>query len=240
MSARGADPAVHLAPLSSQVLSSVKRKLGAVPVAATGARVKHLLIATGNQHKTGEIRTMLGPAWQVTDLTSHPELTAAEETGTTFEANAALKALHISAALPELLVLSDDSGIEVDLLDREPGVYSARYAGPEATDADNREKLKREMKAKIEQGALPPYTGRFRCAMVLARTGDVLGTFDGAVEGTLLLEEEGEGGFGYDPLFVPEGHEHSFGVLPAEVKHGLSHRARALARVVAWLRNNPS
>ncbi|MEZ0275304.1 MAG: RdgB/HAM1 family non-canonical purine NTP pyrophosphatase, partial [Roseimicrobium sp.] len=197
-----------------------------------------LLISTGNRHKTDEIRSMLGAGWAVTDLTAHPEITAAEETGDTFEENAKLKALHLSAALPDLLVLSDDSGLEVDALGGAPGVYSARYAGVTATDADNREKLKLSLREKLAEGAGPPFTARFRCCMVLARGGESLGTFDGAVEGTLLLEEEGGGGFGYDPLFVPDGHNQSFGVLPSEVKNGLSHRARALAKVKAWLDNH--
>lgn len=197
--------------------------------------MNRLLIATGNRHKTEEIRAILGPAWHVDDLSAHPEVTAAEETGTTFEVNASLKALHLSAAVPDALVLSDDSGIEVDALGGEPGVYSARYAGPEATDADNREKLKAALSQKLAEDPATPRTGRFRCCMVLARAGEVLGVFDGSVEGSLLLQEEGAGGFGYDPLFVPEGHAHSFGVLPAEVKHGLSHRGRALAKVVSWL-----
>ncbi len=197
--------------------------------------VKHLLIATGNRHKTEEIRAMLGEDWDVTDLSAHPEIVPAEETGTTFEENATLKALHLSASLPAVLVLSDDSGIEVDVLDGEPGVCSARYAGPGATDADNRVKLKAALREKLAGGAAMPFTGRFRCCMVLARAGAVLALFNGAVEGTVRLEEEGSGGFGYDPLFVPDGHGHSFGVLPGEVKHSLSHRGRALAQVLAWL-----
>ena len=200
--------------------------------------MNQLLISTGNRHKTDEIRSMLGAGWAVTDLTAHPEITAAEETGETFEENAKLKALHLSAALPDLLVLSDDSGLEVDALGGAPGVYSARYAGVTATDADNREKLKLSLREKLAEGAAPPFTARFRCCMVLARAGEALGAFDGAVEGTLLLEEEGGGGFGYDPLFVPDGHNQSFGVLPSEVKNGLSHRARALAKVKAWLDNH--
>jgi XTP/dITP diphosphohydrolase len=197
--------------------------------------VNQLLISTGNRHKTDEIRSMLGAGWSVTDLTAHPEITPAEETGDTFEENAKLKALHLSSAFPDLLVLSDDSGLEVDAIGGAPGVYSARYAGVTATDADNREKLKLALRDELAEGAGPPFTARFRCCMVLARGGQALGTFDGAVEGTLLLEEEGQGGFGYDPLFVPEGHGRSFGVLPAEVKNGLSHRARALAKVKAWI-----
>lgn len=200
--------------------------------------MKRLLIATGNKHKTGEIRAMLGDGWCVEDLTAHPGLTAAEETGDTFESNATLKALHISAAVPDVLVLSDDSGLEVDALGLAPGVRSARYAGEKATDADNRARLKRELAAITLTGARPPFTGRFRCCMALARNAESLGVFTGSVEGTLLQEEEGAGGFGYDALFVPRGHDASFGVLPSEVKNTLSHRARALEKVVAWLRQH--
>ncbi len=179
---------------------------------------------------------MLGQGWEVEDLSSLPGLAAAEETGETFEANATLKALHVSAAAPEALVLSDDSGLEVDALGGQPGVWSARYAGVNATDADNREKMKHELAGVISRGAPPPFTGRFRCVMVLAQGGNALGSFSGAVEGTLLTHEQGEGGFGYDPLFVPTGYDVSFGVLPAEVKNRLSHRAQALKQVIEWLK----
>jgi XTP/dITP diphosphohydrolase len=201
-----------------------------------GGIVKDLLIATGNSHKTEEIRSMLGAGWEVKDLTAHPDLPAAEETGDTFDANAKLKALHISAALPEVLVLSDDSGLEVDALGGAPGVRSARYAGESASDADNRAKLKRELADATARGKRAPFTGRFRCCMALAEKGELLGTFSGSVEGTLLTKEEGTGGFGYDALFVPRGYDASFGVLPSEVKNKLSHRTRALEKVVAWLR----
>lgn len=202
--------------------------------------MKRLLIATGNRHKTEEIRAMLGAAWEVEDLTAHPALTPAEETGGTFEANATLKAVHVSAAVPDVLVLSDDSGLEVDVLGCAPGVLSARYAGEKATDADNRAKLKRELADVGARGLRPPFTGRFRCVMALAWNSTALGVFSGAVEGTLLQQEEGSGGFGYDALFVPRGYEASFGVLLPEVKNTLSHRARALEKVVAWLREHGS
>lgn len=195
--------------------------------------MKHLLVATGNKHKTEEIRAILGAEWTVEDLTAHPELTAAKETGDTFEANAGLKAVHISAAVRSVLVLSDDSGLEVDALGRAPGVWSARYAGEKATDADNRAKLKQELGAAIAGGASPPFAGRFRCVMALAKDGELLNTYSGAVEGRLLTEEQGSGGFGYDALFVPDGFNESFGVLPPETKNTLSHRARALMKVMA-------
>lgn len=178
---------------------------------------------------------MLGVGWLIEDLSSHPHLPQPEETGATFAENAAIKALAASWALPGMLVLSDDSGLEVDALGGAPGVTSARYAGVGASDADNRGKLKDELDRLSLQGAAQPYTGRFRCCMCLARDGVVLGAFDGAVEGRLLLNEEGAGGFGYDPLFVPDGFENSFGVLPSETKNQLSHRARALAKVAARL-----
>lgn len=176
---------------------------------------------------------MLGRDFRVEDLRDHPGLPTPEETGLTFADNAKIKALAASAALPGVMVLSDDSGLEVDVLGGAPGVRSARFAGPGASDAGNRERLKRELEGVPTDDRL---TGRFRCCMVLALNEQVLGVFDGAVEGRLLRSEEGAGGFGYDALFVPDGHEHSFGVLPAETKNALSHRARALAEVVSWLR----
>jgi XTP/dITP diphosphohydrolase len=195
--------------------------------------MKRLLIATTNAHKTQEIRAMLGAGWDVSDLRAHPALPVPDETGDTFEANAIIKAESASAALPDLLVLSDDSGLEVDALGGDPGVRSARYAGESATDADNRERLKAEL-GKIAQPA-EGFRGRFQCSMAVARGGRALKTFHGAVEGRLVRVEEGEGGFGYDPLFIPDGYDHTFGVLPADLKNRLSHRSRALAQVVDWL-----
>jgi XTP/dITP diphosphohydrolase len=192
-----------------------------------------LLIATSNAHKTAEIQSMLGAQWQVTDMRAHPGLVLPEETGDTFEANAIIKAESASVALPEMLVLSDDSGLVVDALGGQPGVKSARYAGESATDEDHREKLKLALFDKTA-----PLTGRFRCCMAVARGGKSLQTFSGAVEGCLVLEERGEGGFGYDALFVPDGFEKTFGELSSETKNGLSHRARALAQVVEWLAQN--
>jgi XTP/dITP diphosphohydrolase len=195
--------------------------------------MKHLLIATSNAHKTQEIRAMLGAGWDVADLRAHPALPVPEETGDTFEANAIIKAESASAALPDVLVLSDDSGLEVDALGGDPGVRSARYAGEDATDADNRERLKAEL-GNIAEPA-EGFRGRFRCCMAVARGGRTLKTFHGTVEGRLIGLEEGAGGFGYDPLFIPDGHDHTFGVLPADLKNRLSHRSRALSQVVEWL-----
>jgi XTP/dITP diphosphohydrolase len=195
---------------------------------------RSLLVATSNAHKTEEIAAMLGVGWRVDDLRTHPRLTSPEEDGDTFEANACIKAEAASAALPGVLVLSDDSGLEVDALGKAPGVTSARYAGAGASNADNRARLKVEMQSIGVRSS----TARFRCCMALARDGVSLATFSGAVEGRVIDEERGEGGFGYDSMFIPDGFEDTFGVLSAQVKNGLSHRARALAQVIEWLRVN--
>jgi len=195
-----------------------------------------LLVATSNAHKTQEIAAMLGDRWQVHSLRAYPGVTLPEETGTTFEANAILKALGASATLPGLLILADDSGLEVDALNGEPGVWSARYAGEGATDADNRQKLKAALGA-LEQPSTG-FTGRFRCSLALVKDEQVLHVTQGAVEGHLRLEEQGAGGFGYDALFQPVGYEDTFGVLSPEVKNSLSHRARAMAEMQTWLTEN--
>lgn len=187
-----------------------------------------LLVATGNSHKTGEIRTLLGSGYAVSDLKAHPDLPEVEETGATFLENATLKAVEISKQVRGL-VLSDDSGLEVDALDGEPGVYSARYAGQAGNDAANNAKLLQAMEGVENR------TARFRCVMVIAEDGDVLASFDGTVEGRVLGELRGEGGFGYDPLFVPEGYEQTFAELGANIKNQLSHRARALEKAARWL-----
>lgn len=201
--------------------------------------MRTLLFATTNAHKTEEMRAMLGAGWEVVNLRSQPQLPVPDETGDTFEENAIIKALAASSALPGWLVLADDSGLEVDALDGQPGVRSARYAGPEATDADNRARLLQALRPLADDPESARFTARFRCCLALARDGVVLCTHAGAVEGHLQTAESGQGGFGYDPLFIPEGHTSTFGVLPAEVKNRLSHRARALAALVEWLRTHP-
>ncbi len=185
-----------------------------------------LVFATSNAHKTEEVAAILGEEWQVEDLRAHPGVTLDEETGDTFEANAIIKAVSGSRGAPGMLVLADDSGLEVDALGGAPGVRSARYAGETANATDNRAKLKTEL-AKLPQDIR--FTGRFQCCMVLAKDGEVLHVTSGSVEGRLLTEEVGAGGFGYDALFIPDGFAETFGVLPADTKNQLSHRARALA-----------
>jgi XTP/dITP diphosphohydrolase len=192
---------------------------------------KRLVVATRNVHKVEEIRAILTD-YEVCDLSVISDPPIVEETGTTFLANATLKALAISE-LTDALVLSDDSGLEVDALGGDPGVFSSRYGGEDGNDALNNAKLLRELEEESNRRA------RFRCVIVLARSGESLADFSGAVEGLILkAAQEGEGGFGYDPLFVPDGHEESFARLGEEVKNTMSHRARALDGVKGWLGEN--
>jgi XTP/dITP diphosphohydrolase len=190
-----------------------------------------LLIATKNSHKTAEFAAML-PGWEVSDLNAHLDIAAPEETAATFAGNAAIKALAASARF-DGLVLADDSGLEVDALRGAPGVRSARYAGANATDADNRAKLLHELNATGARGK--DRTARFRCALAVAESGMICATFDGTVEGVIIHAERGEGGFGYDALFIPDGHCETFAQLSATVKNDLSHRARATLQARAWL-----
>ena len=187
-----------------------------------------LIVATRNAHKTAEIRAMLAASHEVVDMSSFPEAPAIEETGVTFLENARLKALGVSRVIGGI-VLSDDSGLEVDALHGSPGAWSSSYGGVEGDHARNNARLLREMEGKTDRAA------RFRCTMVLAQGGEELAHFTGAVEGRIIGEPRGTEGFGYGPLFVPDGHKHTFAELGEDVKNTLSHRARALAQVIEWL-----
>src|SRR6478735_4023755 len=187
-----------------------------------------LILATRNAHKTAEIRAMIGDRFEVLDATAFPDFPEIEETGTTFLENARLKAEGISRRIGGW-VLSDDSGLEVDALDGAPGVWSSSYGGEEGNHAKNNVRLLAEMAGKSDRAA------RFRCTMVLARDGKEQANFSGAVEGRLVDAQHGTGGFGYDPLFIPEGHERTFAELGDEIKNTLSHRSRALVQVVEFL-----
>jgi XTP/dITP diphosphohydrolase len=190
---------------------------------------KTLLVSTRNAHKVGEIREILGSTFEVLDLSTIAVVGEVEETGVTFEENATLKALAVSGHF-DGWVIADDSGLEVYALDGAPGVWSARFSGPGATDASNRALLLE----KLEGVRGKERSARFRCVIVLARAGRKFAAFSGSVEGVVINQEKGAGGFGYDPLFVPEGHCETFAQLGADVKNALSHRARALAGLLAW------
>jgi len=195
--------------------------------------VIELVVATRNTHKTCEIQHILGPEFRVRDLGAHPEVPEIVENGISFEENAKLKALTASKQLPAL-VIADDSGLEVDALDGAPGIYSARYAGTNATDTDKIDKLLRELVRVRATG--DRRRARFRCVMALARNGDILETFEGIVEGRIADNVRGVSGFGYDPIFVPDGFEQTFGELPADVKNAISHRAKAVHALADRLR----
>lgn len=183
-----------------------------------------LTLASRNRHKAEEIAAILPPHFTVKTLADYPELPEIEETGTTFAANAALKACGISALIPGW-VLADDSGLCVDALGGAPGVYSARYAGEHGNDAANNAKLLADL------AALPAdtsRTARFMCAICLAEQGIIKTEVCGKVEGCIATTPSGTNGFGYDPLFIPNGYSCTMAELSAEVKNTISHRADAL------------
>jgi XTP/dITP diphosphohydrolase len=194
--------------------------------------VHPLLLATRNCHKTREFAEILGDEFIVRDLAAEAELPALEETGSTFAENATLKAVATSQHFPGMIV-ADDSGLEVDALNGAPGVYSARYAGCGASDKQNVAKLLADLD---KSASSPPYAARFRCVLTLAREGEVLGTFEGIVEGTIVAAPRGSDGFGYDPVFQPIGSTQTFAELPSAEKNRISHRGRAIQSLLAGLR----
>ena len=197
--------------------------------------INRLVIATGNTHKTEEIRKLLDPFIEtIEDLQSYPEIGEIAETGLTFEDNAAIKAIAVGNYLGNSsLVLSDDSGLEVKALEGQPGVFSARYAGENASDSQNRKKLLKELKKKDPNQS--DWSASFRCVMVLVRGSRRLAKFEGSVHGTISGVEKGDKGFGYDSIFIPEGFQNSFAELPLEIKNSMSHRGRALSDLKSWL-----
>ena len=191
-----------------------------------------LLVATRNAHKTEEIQRILGPQFNVTDLAAHPEIPHIAESGTTFQENAILKAVAVSKRMPGF-VIADDSGLEVEALGGAPGVHSARYAGMNATDQEKTDKLLEEL---TRVGATKnARRARFRCVLALACKGNVLGAFEGIIEGQIADRPHGSHGFGYDPIFMPEGFQQTFGELAPAEKNQLSHRARALEKLCTFL-----
>jgi XTP/dITP diphosphohydrolase len=191
-----------------------------------------LILATRNPHKSREFAQILGSAFALEDLRGHPEIGEIVEDGATFEENARLKAITVSRQLPGL-VLSDDSGLEVDSLGGAPGVFSARYAGAGASDEANRQKLLAEL---AERGPDAARTARFHCALALARDGRVLAIYEGSVVGEIVRQACGAAGFGYDPLFQPNEFAETFAELPAATKNSISHRGRAVAKMKQFFR----
>jgi XTP/dITP diphosphohydrolase len=220
-----------------------------------------LLIATRNAHKVGEIQAILGAGFRCLTLKEFPDAPGVVEDADTFAGNATKKAVELAKWLKEKhptsniqhptsnFVLADDSGLEVDALGGAPGVHSARFAALDkmenSHDADNNVKLLRLLK----DVPLEKRTGRFHCVIALVPVPDgkvesaspvcyadefEAWTFDGACEGRIQFSPSGQGGFGYDPLFVPDGFTQSFAELGEDVKNNLSHRANALAKLKAF------
>jgi XTP/dITP diphosphohydrolase len=189
-----------------------------------------LLLATRNANKTREFRELLGEDFDVHDLSFFDEMAIPKENGRTFEENAIVKAVAASQDRRvqdrHLLVVADDSGLEVDALGGAPGILSARYAGETASDKENIEKLLSELARR--NAPLDQRSARFRCVIALARESELLGKFEGVVEGLIVDLPRGSLGFGYDPIFVPNGFDKTFGELPIELKNRISHRARAI------------
>jgi XTP/dITP diphosphohydrolase len=196
--------------------------------------MKTIYLASGNAHKLHELQSSLDQAGLPVKV-SGPDVIGGmpevEETESTFEGNALLKAHGLKEVGPrDGWFLADDSGIEIDALDGRPGVISARYAGLECDDEKNNDKVLEEMKDVPEQDR----TCRFRCVLALVGEG-IEETFSGACEGKLLFERQGTGGFGYDPLFLPDESDSTFAEISLDEKAKISHRARALTKLIDWL-----
>ena len=190
--------------------------------------MKKLIFATHNQNKVNEVRAVF-TAYEVlslADLNYHQEI---EETENTFVGNALLKAHHVFEVF-KTPVFADDSGLEVIALGGAPGIYSARYAGEEKNHSKNNEKLLHALKEETHREA------QFKTVIAYV-DGNSENTFEGVVKGNIAPNISGSGGFGYDPLFIPDGYDKTFGMLPQEVKLRLSHRSRAVAKLHHYLKS---
>ena len=187
-----------------------------------------LLIATANEGKLDEFKTLIGNDVELVSLRDIG-IESPEESGRAFAENASIKAAH-GAKQSGLITVADDSGIVVDALDGAPGIWSARFAGPGATDEDNR----RLLLQRLYDTSSPGRTARFVCVIAVADPNGEIRTFDGALEGAVAVEERGMGGFGYDPIFELEDGM-TIAELPAEAKNRISHRARALKSALPYI-----
>lgn len=191
-----------------------------------------LLLGTRNPGKVKEITSILEDSgWSFSSLPEFENVESPEENGETYADNAILKARFYAQATG-LCALADDSGLEVDALGGAPGVFSARYAGENASDADRRKMLLAEMTEAIERSA------RFVSVVAIANPdGTVLNISEGICEGTITYAPRGTGGFGYDPLFIPDGYDQTFAELAQELKNRISHRGRALLNTLQFLKS---
>jgi XTP/dITP diphosphohydrolase len=193
-----------------------------------------LVLATQNVHKVRELRAMLKqlPELDLLSLADFPQYTAPEEIGSSFEENATIKALHASNHL-NLWALADDSGLVVAALQGAPGIFSARYAGRGASDGDNRKKLLEEMRHLQDEER----TAHQECWLVLASPRGIEKAVQGICEGSIAMRERGGSGFGYDPLFIKHGYGKTFAELEETIKNRVSHRRKALDKIMPFLQN---
>ena len=185
--------------------------------------IVRIVLATGNPHKLREVREIMGTHFDIVGTDTLEGYYEPEETGLTFTENAEIKALAASARTTDW-VLADDSGLEVDALDGEPGVHSARYAGAQGDHEANI----RLLLQNLEGVPASKRTARFCCVLALAKNGNVRLHCKGKVGGRIAFEPGGKNGFGYDPVFVPDGFSKTFAELDSATKHSMSHRGRAL------------
>lgn len=188
-----------------------------------------IVIASTNIHKIREFRSMFKSlsGFDILSLRDFSSYHPPEETGKTFEENAIAKALHAAAALNRW-VLADDSGLIVPALNGHPGIFSARYAGIDATDLDNRKKLLEEAQHLMDEDRFAYY----ECCLALASPRGLKKSACGTCEGTLLSKDKGGGGFGYDPLFVKHGYSKTFAELEESIKNRISHRRKAFDKLL--------
>ena len=187
-----------------------------------------LIFATHNQNKVEEVKAVFG-GFSLVSLADLEYTQDIAETEGTFEGNALLKARHIFEVF-KTPVFADDSGLEVASLNGAPGIYSARYAGEDKTHTKNNEKLLHALQTQLNRAA------QFKTVIAYKDATTEL-VFEGIVKGTIAKQLSGSGGFGYDPLFIPEGYKTTFGELPKEVKLRLSHRSRATAKLHRYLKS---
>lgn len=192
-----------------------------------------LLIATKNVGKANEFQKLLADLpVRLHNLNDFPDVPEAEETGATFAENARLKA-RFYAERTGIFALADDSGLEVEALGGAPGVFSARYAGAAASDGERIAKLLEELDATEDENR----RARFVCAIALAdERGEIKHVAEGARGGAIARVASGSNGFGYDPIFIPDGFDRTFGELSDDVKERISHRARAIKKIIRYLR----
>ena len=189
-----------------------------------------LVFATNNKHKLDEIRAILGNKIELlslNDINCHDDI---PETADTLQGNALIKAKYIYDKF-RMNCFADDTGLEVDSLDGEPGVYSARYAGEECNPEANMNKLLNNLTGKTDRSA------QFRTVIALIIEGEEK-LFEGYVKGNISCEKMGDAGFGYDPIFVPEGYSESFAQMSSDMKNSISHRYRATEKLCKYLKEN--